>query len=117
MPDADRLGCRAWSTVASSLELGFAFGDEASKCTDITVLVEESFVADHNEFYHLPLAPGDDVCNLRACSINALAVDKDAENKLEPILLAGIANILKTRAVGGVETDSGEACRFDSRHV
>lgn len=80
LPDIKGLSCGAGSSIAGSLELRFAFSDEARKRTRVTVVVEQSFVTYDDQFHHVPLTPGDNVLDLWACCINTFLVDENTQD-------------------------------------
>lgn len=117
LPDVDGLGGGDVAGVAGALEGGLGGGDERGQLGGGNVAAGNSLVTDDNQLNHAPLGPGVDGVNLLLCAGGTGGLDVDSQNHLHAVLLAGVANVLKTAAVGGVDADQVEALVGDDLDV
>ena len=82
LPDVKRFGRGDRAGVAGVGECPLAAADEAREVADGKVLVEEGFVADDDHFDEVPLAPGDNLRDLRLGAGDAGGFDEDAQDEL-----------------------------------
>ena len=117
LPDVDGLGGGDVASVAGALEGGLGGGDERGQLGGGNVAAGDSLVTDDNQLDHAPLGPGVDGVNLLLCTGGAGGLDVDSQDHLHAVLLAGVADVLKTAAVGGVDADQVEALVGDDLDV
>lgn len=120
LKDVERLGGRAWAAVASGLERLLRGADESCEVFGAAVAIEDGFVADDAHLDEAPvtgLTPCDDFLYLRLRAANARGFDEYADDHLQAVGLAGGADVLQTRAVGCIESDSLEALTRDAGDV
>lgn len=117
---AQGLGRGDGPAVAGGGELGLDLGDERRELRGGGVAVEDGFVTGDDHLDEVPVAGtplrqvGDLLVGVAA---NAGTVNEDAEEHLHAVSLAGGADVLWSRAVGGVEAHRGEALASNGRHV
>ena len=97
------------TVIASAGGLGFDAFDEPSKIASRAVAVENSLVTDNDKLDDVPLSPGEDVSDLLVSTVDASIGDEDAEDDLETVVLASLADEFKSLAISAVDTDRGEA--------
>ena len=113
LPDVERLGGGDVALVAGLAEGLLGGGDEVGEGAGVGAAAEDGLVADDDEVDDVPLAPLDGLGDLLAGDVDAAGGDEDADDHVEPVLLAGAADGLQGVAVGGVDADGGEAGSLD----
>lgn len=118
LPDVEGLGDGVRAGVTAPL--GLAGIDEGLELTRGAEAVHDGLVTHDNEVNTLPVSPLANGVNLLLDvrrAVRAAALDEDTDNELHAVLLASGANGLKGVAVGGVDTESGEASSLDGNDI
>ena len=115
MPDVDCLGSGVRTRVAT--KGGLAAADDTSELAGSAVAGDDSLVTDSDELNEIPPGPGlDGVDLLRNGGVRGVAarrVNEDTQDELETDLSTSTTNIGEGVAIGGVDTDGGEAGVLD----
>lgn len=117
LPDVDGLGGGDLAVESGLLELLLGGSDEVGELASVARTTLDGLVTDDDHGDHVPLGPLGDGGHLLLSALNAGAVDEDTEDHLQAVLLAGLANVLETVAVGGVDTHGVEALLLDELDV
>ncbi|KAI5307658.1 hypothetical protein KEM55_007737, partial [Ascosphaera atra] len=84
-------------------------GDEGRKIGGRDVAVLDGLVTDDDELDEVPLAPADELLNVRLTTGDTGAVDVDTHDHLKAVLFGRGSDVLKTAAVSAVDTDGTDA--------
>lgn len=109
---AQGLGGGDGASVTGGREARPGVFEAAGELRSRAVAVEDGFVSEHDHLDHLPLAhaPVDQIAHLLVgVRANARAINVDAQDHLESIFGAGVADVDRAVTVSGVETHGGEA--------
>jgi len=120
LPHIDGLGRHVRTWVTGGRQHRLAALDEPPELAGRAEVPEHGLVANDDSADHVPLAPGNEVVDLllvHARETAAVLLDKDASNQLQALLLAGIADVFESVAVGRVNAESVEAHALDLVHV
>lgn len=117
LPDVDGLGGGDQTGVAGGLEASGGGLDEGGQGGSVDVSGLDGLVTDNDQLDHGPLGPGDDLGDLLLGGGDTGAVNVDTHDDVDAEGLAGLADVLQTAAVSGVDTDQVEALALDGGEV
>lgn len=109
LPDVDGLSGGNITSVTGSLPGLLRRADETGQFANADIAVIDSLVTDNDQGDEVPLGPLVDRVHLLLGLGDTRAVDVDTDHHLQVVLLSGLANILETVAVGGIDAEVREA--------
>ena len=109
LPDVDGLSGGNITSVTGSFPGLLSGADETGQLANADIAVIDSLVTDNDQGDEVPLGPLVDGVHLLLGLGDTRAVDVDTNDHLQVVLFGGLADVLETVAVSGIDADVSEA--------